>query len=291
MLLWGLLCLPVVACHDAAGGGGGADDVDAGAPRLGRAGGERVSPEGAAVVVPRGALSAPAEIAVARYDGNLPSPPEGYSFAGDAFAFTPHGQAFEAPVEIRVPYSSTRLGKVVLRLAEPGAIHWQVIEDGPVYHKGIATLSVRSFSIYIVAHPGEADPIVCDPGRTACEGRCVDLLTDPAHCGLCRYDCDAGCVGGVCEVVLPPDCAQDADCDDGEFCNGTERCSGGTCLAGTAPSCDDGAYCNGVETCAGPACQAGTAVDCDDGDALTSDSCNDGTMQCEHVSIDQDAGT
>jgi len=65
----------------------------------------------------------------------------------------------------------------------------------------------------------------CDPGLTLCDGRaCVDLETDPSHCGACGNACDPtngtgtlpppdtfyGCQNGTCAVM----CARDrADCD------------------------------------------------------------------------------
>jgi hypothetical protein len=44
----------------------------------------------------------------------------------------------------------------------------------------------------------------------------------------------------------------DADCDDGEFCNGEESCDAGSCAAGTPP-CLEGDFCN-EET---DSCEAG----------------------------------
>lgn len=75
------------------------------------------------------------------------------------------------------------------------------------------------------------------------------LLSSPARAQSC------GNVGN--------DCGTDADCSDGNFCNGTELCfaSGGvdtfsspTCHCGTAPApltpCgDDAIFCNGINVC------------------------------------------
>lgn len=45
-------------------------------------------------------------------------------------------------------------------------------------------------------------------------------------------------------------CVSDAECDDGQFCNGEETCDlgSGECQAGTAPDCDDGEECT-VDSC------------------------------------------
>jgi hypothetical protein len=54
-------------------------------------------------------------------------------------------------------------------------------------------------------------------------------------------------VDGICQYV---GCTSDADCDDGEFCNGAETCDTGTgeCLPGTPVDCDDRVTCT-VDTC------------------------------------------
>ncbi len=54
----------------------------------------------------------------------------------------------------------------------------------------------------------------------------------------------------------PPDgsqtCGSDAECDDGLFCNGQERCVNGTCAAGPRP-CGPGLICNeATDTCETP---------------------------------------
>ncbi len=52
-------------------------------------------------------------------------------------------------------------------------------------------------------------------------------------------------------------------------------------------TCDDGLYCNGSETCdTVNGCQAGTAPDCDDGVSCTADSCNETSDQCVNTAND-----
>ena len=104
-----------------------------------------------------------------------------------------------------------------------------------------------------------------------------------------------------------PECSVDADCNNGLYCDGTETCNAGSCVAGPAPCddgvnctvdtcdeandtcsssaddalCDNGLFCDGSETCdAALGCQAGTPVVCDDGVGCTVDSCDEGSDAC-----------
>jgi hypothetical protein len=108
------------------------------------------------------------------------------------------------------------------------------------------------------------------------------------------------------------ECSSDADCDDGNVCNGDETCLSGSCASGSALSCDDGNectddtcdaalgcqstavadgtscadsdICNGDEVCTAGSCgaagvaSAGTA--CSDGDACNGDETCDGSGSC-----------
>lgn len=63
-----------------------------------------------------------------------------------------------------------------------------------------------------------------------------------AACG--RTPLDPRDDGGVLDDgEPPPECTLDAECDDGLFCTGVERCSGGRCIAGTTVVCDDAVPC------------------------------------------------
>ncbi len=76
-------------------------------------------------------------------------------------------------------------------------------------------------------------------------------------------------------------CGDDSDCDDGNVCNGTETCSAGSCVAGTALNCDSGNPCT-TDTCDPVSgCQhANNTAPCDDGNACTTgDVCSGGTCQ------------
>lgn len=49
----------------------------------------------------------------------------------------------------------------------------------------------------------------CGAGESLCQGGCVDLLSDEAHCGRCDDECksDEMCVVGECRDVEVVDCA------------------------------------------------------------------------------------
>lgn len=81
--------------------------------------------------------------------------------------------------------------------------------------------------------------------------------------------------------VDPNACSTDADCGDGDACNGTERCVANACVSGPAPVCGDPDPCR-VGTCdAVTGCGSIPAPDgttCDDGHAGTvDDACRVGT--------------
>ena len=143
--------------------------------------------------------------------------------------------------------------------------------------------------------------------RTAIRNGAVDL-------GTAGFDSNFG-FGRIDAInslnLVAPGCSNNAQCDDGLFCNGAEICNMGNCQAGTAPNCNDGVacttdscnegtdscnntannaacsdglFCNGSETChATLGCQAGTAPNCNDGVACTTDSCNEGTDSCNNT--------
>jgi len=49
---------------------------------------------------------------------------------------------------------------------------------------------------------GEPEEVACESGTSLCGGACVDLATDPDHCGRCGHGCLGGaCVEGKCQPV------------------------------------------------------------------------------------------
>ena len=131
------------------------------------------------------------------------------------------------------------------------------------------------------ADGGHACPASCDDmipcTSDACDtasGTCMHMPND-ATCGAGRR-CSAtlGCVGMQCTT--------NAECADGNLCNGTDACAPGTagadpttgCVHGTALDCDDHVACT-LDTCV-PATGCSHGLDntqCDDGFACTHDAC------------------
>lgn len=83
--------------------------------------------------------------------------------------------------------------------------------------------------------------------------------------------------GGACTI--------DADCDDGFSCT-TDRCSAAMCAhTATNAACDNGMYCDGTERCDPPNGDATTgcamgAGPCDDAVSCTVDACDEATDSC-----------
>jgi hypothetical protein len=102
----------------------------------------------------------------------------------------------------------------------------------------------------------------CAGPRVCSNHMCVDGAprADGSTCNdgsaSTRYDI---CESGTCRGYA---CGSDAQCGDGEACNGAERCLNRTCVAGTPMTCGDGNVCNGTERCANSTCVAGTAMQC-----------------------------
>lgn len=166
-----------------------------------------------------------------------------------------------------------------------------------------------------------SDGAFCNGAELCVGGACADR-DDPA--------CDDGdpCTENLCDAAagacLNPPVAQpspgcecpngDADCDNGNVCDGAETCDPshqfchpGTPLAcGTAnpclePSCDpgagcvttprpdgtvcdDGDPCSADDRCTGSVC-GGFVAGCDDGDPCTADACDAQTGACTHIPI------
>lgn len=95
---------------------------------------------------------------------------------------------------------------------------------------------------------------------------------------------DAGTMsGGWCMNIVVSPCTTNAECADGNVCNGVETCDAGVCTPGTPIDCSDGLFCT-LDTCDPPTGTCGNPPNlCGDGSACTSDSCNEATDMCVYV--------
>jgi hypothetical protein len=127
-------------------------------------------------------------------------------------------------------------------------------------------------------------------GDAACPGNCIPL----GQAGQC-----------TCR------CSNDANCNDGNACNGVETCDAGHCVLGTplncddgnactidcnpatgcvqipkadGTGCDDGDECTKGDQCLGGACTPGEPRACNDGNDCTVDTC-DPTKGCVHTAV------
>jgi len=140
-----------------------------------------------------------------------------------------------------------------------------------------------------------ADRIATTAGMLALEGACGDGRLDPNEAcdasapggdAACPGTCIAGDPAGRGQIALGQPgqctcrCASDADCNDGDKCNGEETCQGGVCVIGLPLECDDQnpctRDCDATRGCVNEPVADGTA--CNDGNACTTgDSCQNGT--------------
>jgi len=188
--------------------------------------------------------------------------------------------------------------------AEPG-VYSEVLDLGPVGPDPDgtrrATLILDAYTSYYIAITAYNDlgesPIsdeVFSPSAACLSSLCDD--GNPCTADDCIADgcihtsmldgalCDPGDGGyGVCSegFCQPGDCLLDADCDDGDTCNGLEACSSnGLCVSGIPLSCGEPTRCQA------PACDpvlgcvlfpVGDGKPCSDGDRMTKgDRCQSG---------------
>ena len=133
----------------------------------------------------------------------------------------------------------------------------------------------------------EAQDSICDDGQF-CNGKEKCVPTNPSSGS-------SGCIPGkppcppatTCNETLDDcRCTSDAECDDGHPCT-EDLCTAGACQHITNDDIcpDDGDVCNGPERCDEyEGCVSGPALECDDGNACTVDSCDSGGG-CVHEAV------
>lgn len=127
--------------------------------------------------------------------------------------------------------------------------------------------------------------IATDTSSNESTASSVDVFVDNQVPCDCPSDCSAlqpsEVPGATCADGIDNDCDGVMDCADRD-CLGASGCP--ACF--TDVDCDDGQFCNGPEACTGGTCVAGTAVNCNDGIACTIDRCVETTRSCAHAPDD-----
>ncbi len=136
--------------------------------------------------------------------------------------------------------------------------------------------------------PYEVPPPLCPPSQTSCGGTCVDLQTNPAHCGQCELNCATayphsanicqqgvciGCAPGFhnCNAGTPQDSQPGSDgcesikpCSTGNLqCGAGQTACGSTCanLQTSSSNCGIcGHQCAWGQSCKNGTCQSPTPV-------------------------------
>jgi cysteine-rich repeat protein len=122
----------------------------------------------------------------------------------------------------------------------------------------------------------------CDDGNTA-SGDCCSPTCQFDIAGAACTDDGNQCTDDRCNgagACLHPN--NTASCDDHLFCNGTDTCSGGSCIHSGDP-CVGGGVCNNICNEAADNCVAPAGTPCpSDGNVCTQDVCAGGTPTCVH---------
>ncbi len=118
----------------------------------------------------------------------------------------------------------------------------------------------------------------CQAGSDPCPGQSCNESTDQCVACITNGDCDDGlfcngaetCSGGTCQAGSAPNCNDGVACTNDSCNESTDSCDN----TANDANCDDGLFCNGAETChATLGCQSGT-------DPCAPDPCDEGTDTC-----------
>jgi len=197
----------------------------------------------------------------ATYDDNYPNcdfPSQtSFTFCLDSFCFSTCTDN-APPVDSRVCFSNR---STKLDVAAPGCI---IFSDDSTVPAGNGLVGFCGTSQATPHVAGLAALLLdIDPALTPAQVRTF-IRNGAIDLGAPGFDTNFG--WGRIDVInslllaAPAGCTTDAQCSDGQFCNGAETCviATGVCQAGTAPNCADAIAC-------------------------TTDTCNEATDSCDHT--------
>lgn len=109
---------------------------------------------------------------------------------------------------------------------------------------------------------GTSGPSPCPTGQALCAEECVDLQTDPTHCGGCDLECPGGmfCESGECQRICP---VGDIVCDGECVAAASDLDNCGQC----GVSCAVGDFCSSgscTSTCSLTECDTESGTECVD---------------------------
>lgn len=175
-------------------------------------------------------------------------------------------------LRVRDAHALSALDAALLRVQPPNQCQKDSDCEDFDYCNGLDTCDAQG----VCHHSGNPCPLntICDSPQK----RCVECLRD-GHCPPAGQACKvARCDGGagLCRIANDDGAA----CDDGDFCNGKDRCLDGACsVHSEPPDCPYG--CNTSQNRCNE-CQDSGA--CDDGNACTNDVCEN--QACLHPCLD-----
>ena len=119
-------------------------------------------------------------------------------------------------------------------------------------------------------------PEICDATDDECVTTCTGCVIDGVCYGEDQTDPLEVC--RLCDPDLSATAWSDNDgvaCDDGDFCNGTDSCDGGTCSLSTGDPCAGDRCREDEDRCCVPNVAVTDPVCNDDGDVIAVDDCGD----------------
>lgn len=165
---------------------GGNDDVEPPPPEasatIGAAGGTLSLPDGAALVVPPGALASDVQLRIVKSRANAPALPEGTADDLPVYEITPHGTRFQVPVTVRLPLPSPLPADTTAFIAPDATEGWGTSEARVVGNAlEIDRVSLSWYSYYgglVACAPprNSTDPHPCQPANF----RSTGLAATPA---------------------------------------------------------------------------------------------------------------
>lgn len=210
LLVVGSIALGAGACSSESSGGD--PSSPAVSTSIGPEGGE-VKAGAALVTVPKGALTSTVTISISPVTTGYPALTSGMTPRGDVLAFLPHGQAFELPVTIQVPFTGVAdTSKVKLFTAQPGGT-WSEVSGATVSGSTLQA-QVDHFSFFLSA---EGSSLVnaggcIDPPNDEGSFLCIETYYGPEQAQVMKPGLESNCTKGggtfanACPANANPGC-------------------------------------------------------------------------------------